>query len=154
MSILEIDREMQLDRQRRYFFCCCFAEVRKDFQKSEYGEWRDNMIITDNTIRRFLNAATDEIYWHWFNVPHELSLDVLEWITYVKPYPEKFKKKLFSRRNYISNSLQLAAVQSARKRLEYIYRFKALNEDNNYTESEQDAAQKALEHLLSIPEGL
>ena len=33
MSILEIDREMQLDRQRRYFFCYCFAEERKKSKK-------------------------------------------------------------------------------------------------------------------------
>ena len=112
------------------------------------------MIILNNTIRRFLNAATDKFYWHWFNVPFELLLEVLEWITYVKPYPEKLKKELFSRLNYISDSLQMAAVHSARERLENIYRFMALNEDNDYTEREQDAAQKALDYLLSIPEGL
>lgn len=154
MSILEIDREMHLDRQRRYFFCYCFAEERKNFRESEFGEWRDNVILIENTIRRFLNAATDKFYWHWFNVPFELPLEVLEWITYVKPYPEKFKKELFSRKNYISDSLQLEAMQNARKRLEKIYRFKALNEDNDYTVAEQNEAQKALEHLLSIPEGL
>ncbi len=50
-SILQLDRETQLDRQRRLLFCWCYTEAAKTFQPSECGYRHDRFQMLYETLR-------------------------------------------------------------------------------------------------------
>ena len=59
-SILQLDRETQLDRQRRLLFCWCYTEAAKTFQPSECGYRHDRFQMLYETLRIFLFRTVEK----------------------------------------------------------------------------------------------
>ena len=153
-SILQMDRENQLDRERRYMFCCCFIETLRTFQPSKFGIERDKNIILCETIAYFLYQCTGLRYAGWFYVPQDQFQAVLDWLCYLRPLPEE----LLTKKPYgwcdISTQNQKTiihcAVSDVKRKCLSIWR----NEDGGYTEAQRKAAAQKLKRLLAMPEGL
>ena len=83
-SILQMDREHQLDRERRYMFCCCFIETLRTFHPSKFGIERNKTIILCEAITFFLYKCTGLHYAGWFYVPEDQSKNSLAGILSVE----------------------------------------------------------------------
>lgn len=153
-SILQMDRENQLDRERRYMFCCCFIKTLQTFHPSKFGIEHDKNIILCETVAFFLYKCTGLRYAGWFYVPEDQFQAVLDWLCYLRPLPEE----LLTKKTYgwcdISAQGQKAiihcAVSDVKRKCLSIWR----NEDGDYTETQRKAAAQKLKQLLAMPEGL
>ena len=153
-SILQMDRENQLDRQRRSMFCCCFIETCRTFQPSKFGIERDKNTILCEAVTFFLYKCTGLRYAGWFYVPQDQFQAVLDWLCYLRPLPEEFLTKNTYGWCDISTQDQKAiihcAVSDVKRKCLFIWR----NEDGDYTETQRKAAAQKLKRLLAMPEGL
>ena len=73
-SILQLDRETQLDRQRRLLFCWCYTEAAKTFQPSEYGYRHDRFQMLYETLRIFLFRTVKVYYSHHCYIPNAVAV--------------------------------------------------------------------------------
>lgn len=153
-SILQMDREHQLDRERRYMFCCCFIETCRTFQPSKFGIERDKNIILCETVTFFLYKCTGLRYARWFYVPEDQFQAVLDWLCYLRPLPEELLTKKpygwYDVPTQDQKTIIHCAVSDVKRKCLFIWR----NEDGGYTEAQRKAAAQKLKRLLAMPEGL
>lgn len=73
-SILQMDRENQLDRERRLLFCWCYTEAAKTFQPSEFGYRHDRFQMLYETLRIFLSRTVKVYYSHHCYIPNAVAV--------------------------------------------------------------------------------
>lgn len=156
-SILQLDRETQLDRQRRLLFCWCYAWACEE--NTANFQWWSTYIshIVEQTVKKFVQCSTSKLA-----APCEVSLDlrlaVLSWAIHAEELPEQLKTvpptHFLGREMYLSHCEQQNAIMHARQELVRHYRFRANNVDKDFTDEEQAAAQEKLRQLSTLPHGL
>ena len=164
-SVLQQDRETQLDRQRRYLFCYTWAELKSTFLPSKFGVDRDRTLLMFQTVYVFQYRLTQKACYsaqylrkfHHFVTIEQLE-KVLSWFSYTSPFPEALKA--ISPTHHIgckagvSIEWQQDAAKNVRTELARCYQFTANNVDRDFTDEEQAEAQEKLRQLLALPDGL
>lgn len=156
-SILQIDRETQLDRQRRYLFCWCY-QLACEKNTAKYSNW--NMYISqtlDDTVKRFVSRCTSKLA-ATQEVPIQMHLAVLLWAAHAGKFPEELKivppTHFIQEDDFLSCCVQRNAIFHAQQEVMQHCRFRANNVDHDFTTEEQEAARQELQRLVSQPFGL
>lgn len=168
-SILQLDRETQLDRQRRLLFCWCYTEIEwLSAQPWRSRNWGANSEIRQ-TVSLFVARLTQKLWYPaadmvWFSqhVPEWLYTAVLLWFTHAEDFPDGMALLEPERKAsecegpeekniYLSAEMQQNISQKVREELLRYYRFRANNVDKDFTDAEQAAAQKKLRQLSTLP---
>lgn len=98
-SILQIDKENQLDRQRKYLFCYIWSKLKPTLPNaSEYGELRNRPLLLAHTIYVFrywlmqktLRTEQDLRQFHCL-VTAEQTMELLSWLADSGAFPEELK---------------------------------------------------------------
>lgn len=167
-SILQLDRETQLDRQRRLLFCWCYARVEwLSAQSWRSRNWGAYSSMIRQTASLFVARLTQERCYHavdmvWFSqyVPQWLYAAVLLWFTHAEDFPDgmalreperKVPKFEEEEKIYLSAEMQQSIAQKVREELLRHYRFRANNVDKDFTDEEQAEAQEKLRQLSALP---
>ena len=90
-SILQLDRETQLDRQRRLLFCWCYTEAAKTFQPSEYGYRHDRFQMLYETLRIFLFRTVKVYYSHHCYIPNAVAVQTFLWFAHGGKFPAELR---------------------------------------------------------------
>lgn len=172
-SILQLDRETQLDRQRRLLFCWCYARVEwlsvQPWRSRNWGAYSminqtASLFVARLTQERCYNAA--DMVWFSQYVPQWLYVAVLLWFTHAEDFPDgmalrepertapEYEECEENEKIYLSAEMQQSIAQKVREELLRRYRFRANNVDKDFTDEEQAEAQEKLRQLLVLPEGL
>lgn len=167
-SILQLDRETQLDRQRRLLFCWCYTEIeRLSTQPWRSRNWGAYSEIRQ-TVSLFVARLTQKLWYPaadmvWFSqyVPEWLYTAVLLWFTHAKDFPDGMALREPERKAseceepeekiYLSAEMQQNISQKVRGELLQYYRFRANNVDKDFTAAEQAAAREKLRQLSTLP---
>ena len=155
-SILQMDRENQLDRERRLLFCWCYTEAAKTFQPSEFGYRHDRFQMLYETLRIFLSRTVKVYYSHHCYIPNAVAVQTFLWFAYGGKLPAELRgfdqpPKVCT---YVPISVQYRVAQQTREEILHYYRFRANNVDKGFTAAEQAAAQEKLRQLSALPLGL
>lgn len=163
-SILQMDRETQLDRQRRYLFCQYFYgsywNALEGVDVDSLGQLKKECImhnVENEAIRRFANCLSDQYYPYWYSVPDDLREGVRRWFCRVGELPEELRAdnpKMYIPPHEVSTDNQETIASWM-----YLFYFKMLefvikDEDKTRTAAEQAAAQEKLRQLSTMPHGL
>ncbi len=156
-SILQLDRETQLDRQRRLLFCWCYAWTCEE-NTTDFQQWDTHISrIIEQTVKKFVECSTSKSCCSC-EVSPDLRLAVLSWAIHAEELPEQLKAvspaHFLGREMYLSHCTQRNAIMHARQELMRHYRFRANNVDKDFTAAEQAAAQEKLQQLSTLPHGL
>lgn len=94
-SILQLDRENQLDRQRRLLFCWCYARIEWHSAQTWRSRYWDAYSMIKLTVSLFVARLTQKRYYPaadmvWFSqyVPQWLYIAVLLWFTHAEDFPD------------------------------------------------------------------
>ena len=152
-SILQLDRETQLDRQRRLLFCWCYTEAAKTFQPSEYGYRHDRFQMLYETLRIFLFRTVKVYYSHHCYIPNAVAVQAFLWFGHGGKFPAELRgfdqpPKVCA---CVPISVQYRVAQQTREEILCYYRFRANNVDKDFTDAEQAAAQEKLRQLSTLP---
>lgn len=164
-SILQMDRENQLDRERRYLFCCIWVELKTTFTPSKFGENADRSLLMLQTVYVFRCWLTQKggcsaqylRNFHYLVTAKQVE-EVLSWFSHVSPFPEALKAiPPTHRAGYeaeVSIKWQQDAAKNVHAELARHYQFIASNIDKDFTDEEQAAAQEKLRQFSALPHGL
>lgn len=156
-SILQLDRETQLDRQRRFLFCWCY-QLACEKNTAKYSNW--DMYISrtlDYTVECFVSRCTSRCA-AIRKVPIQMYLAVLLWAVHAGEFPEELKivppTHFIQEDDFLSCCVQQNAIICAQQEVMRLFRFRANNVDHDFTTEEQEAARQELQRLISQPFGL
>lgn len=124
-SILQLHKENEEDRERRYYFCWCFKKEYLSFKPTKFGWEHDKRSILLNAVRRFWNAVSEKkVYW-WYDVPDEYRLKLFYWFACDMPLPEVMKNNndFYTEKISVTTSEQLKVLEYVR---EFIKSYEAL----------------------------
>lgn len=137
-SILQLDRETQLDRQRRLLFCWCYTEAAKTFQPSEYGYRHDRFQMLYETLRIFLFRTVKVYYSHHCYIPNAVAVQTFLWFAHGGKFPAELRG--FDQPPKVCVcvpiSVQYRVAQQTREEILCYYRFRANNVDKDFTAAE------------------
>ena len=169
-SILQLDRENQLDRQRRLLFCWCYARIEWHSAQTWRSRYWDAYSMIKLTVSLFVARLTQKRYYPaadmvWFSqyVPQWLYIAVLLWFTHAEDFPDgmalrepectapEYEGCEENEKIYLSAEMQQSIAQKVREELLRQYRFQANNVDKDFTAAEQAAAQEKLRQILALP---
>ncbi len=123
-SILQIHKEAEEARERRYFFCWCFKKEYLSFKPTEFGWEHDKRSILLNAVRRFWNEVSEKKVDWWYDVPNEFRLKLFYWFARDEQLPEIMKGSggFYTEKIIVTTSEQF-------KVLEYVKEFIKAHED-------------------------
>ena len=126
-SILQLHKEDEEDRERRYYFCWCFKKEYLCFEPTKFGWEHDKCSILLNAVRRFWNTVSKKkVYW-WYDVPDEYRLKLFYWFAYDEVLPEIMKNNndFYTEKISVTTSEQLKVLEYVK---EFIETHEALEE--------------------------
>lgn len=169
-SILQLDRETQLDRQRRLLFCWCYARIEWHSAQTWRSRYLYAYSMINQTVSLFVARLTQKLWYPaadmvWFSqqVPQWLYIAVLLWFTHAEDFPDgmalrepertapEYEECEENEKIYLSAEMQQNIAQKVREELLRQYRFRANNVDKDFTAAEQAAAQEKLRQILALP---
>lgn len=149
-SILQLDRENQLDRQRRLLFCWCYARIEWHSAQTWRSRYWDAYSMIKLTVSLFVARLTQKRYYPaadmvWFSqyVPQWLYIAVLLWFTHAEDFPDgmalrepectapEYEECEENEKIYLSAEMQQSIAQKVREELLRQYRFQANNVDKD-----------------------
>lgn len=168
-SILQLDRENQLDRQRRLLFCWCYARIEWHSAQT----WRSRYwgcLQHDQTDRQLVCSTSDtetvlpcRRYGVVFAVCSAMALYCGALVVYTRRgfsgrhgtagtrMHSTYEECEENEKIYLSAEMQQSIAQKVREELLRQYRFQANNVDKDFTAAEQAAAQEKLRQILALP---